>query len=73
MLLHNQDPPVQLTPREIQVIRLVAQGLTTRRIARQLQLSERTIDNHVSRAMRRTGSPSRTALAVWAARNELVS
>lgn len=70
---HGQDPPVQLTLRETQVVRLVARGLTTQQIARRLGLSMRTIDNHIGRAMRRTASPSRAALVSWAHRHEMVS
>lgn len=61
----------RLTPRETQVVRLVARGLTTGQIARRLCLSRRTVDNHVQRAMARTGCPSRAALVGWAIRREL--
>ena len=60
---HDTDPA--LTPREIEVAALVAQGLGNAAIARRLNLSERTIENHVSRAMLKLGLNSRTALAVW--------
>lgn len=68
----GQECAPGLTPDEAQVVRLVAQGLTTRRIARSLHLSVRTVDRRVGRAMRRTGCPSRAALAVWAARRGLL-
>lgn len=75
VILHayGQNPPVRLTLRETQVIRLVARGMTTQQIARRLSLSMRTVDNHIGRAMQRTKSPSRAALVSWAHRHEMVS
>jgi DNA-binding CsgD family transcriptional regulator len=54
----------QLSPRELEVARLVAQGLTNRQVAEALFLSPRTVDRHLSAAMRKFGVASRTALAV---------
>ncbi|AHH98737.1 ATP-binding protein [Kutzneria albida] len=53
---------VQLSPREAQVARLAGRGWTNARIAQSLGLSVRTVEQHVSRAMRKTGAPSRFAL-----------
>ena len=54
-----------LTRRELEVARLVSEGLTNRAIAARLVLSERTVENHVARILHKHGLPSRTALAVW--------
>lgn len=54
----------QLSPREREVAHLVAQGLTNRQVAQELFLSPRTVDRHLSAAMRKLGVASRTALAV---------
>ncbi|TDD95410.1 ATP-binding protein [Jiangella asiatica] len=54
----------QLSPRELEVARLVAQGLTNRQVAETLFLSPRTVDRHLSAAMRKLAVTSRTALAV---------
>lgn len=57
----------RLSPREQDVARLVARGLTNRQVAEQLFLSPRTVDRHLSTAMQKLGVGSRTALAVAAA------
>ena len=54
-----------LTSRENEVAALVAQGLSNAAIARKLTLSERTVENHVSRALLKLSLNSRSALAVW--------
>jgi DNA-binding CsgD family transcriptional regulator len=54
-----------LSPRETEVVGLVAQGLSNRVIATRLHLSERTVENHVSHAMRKLSLTSRTGLAAW--------
>ncbi|MGH3366677.1 MAG: LuxR C-terminal-related transcriptional regulator [Nocardioidaceae bacterium] len=57
------DP--MLTPREVEVTELVSHGLSNAAIARRLSLSERTVENHVSRILLKLDLTSRTALAVW--------
>ncbi len=54
----------QLSPRELEVARLVTRGLTNRQVAEELYLSPRTVDRHLGAAMRKMGVASRTALAV---------
>ncbi|MFJ7181118.1 LuxR C-terminal-related transcriptional regulator [Streptomyces massasporeus] len=53
----------QLSPREREVAELAAAGLTNREIAVTLHLSPRTVEQHVARAMRKLGTPSRQDLA----------
>ncbi|MFJ9909545.1 LuxR C-terminal-related transcriptional regulator [Streptomyces sp. NPDC101152] len=54
-----------LTGREQQVAALVAQGMTSRRIAAELVLAPRTVDNHVDRILTKLGFSSRIQLAAW--------
>jgi DNA-binding CsgD family transcriptional regulator len=61
-----------LTPRELEVLRLVAAGETNRAIAATLVLSERTVDRHLSNIFVKLGLSSRTAAAAYAYRHELV-
>ena len=56
----------QLSPRERDVVALVAVGHTDRQISQALVLSPKTVANHVASARRKLGAPSRTALAVQA-------
>jgi DNA-binding NarL/FixJ family response regulator len=55
-----------VTGRELEVLRLVAQGRTSREIAEQLYLSPRTVEKHVERLLTKTGAANRTALAGFA-------
>ena len=61
-----------LTPRELQVLRLVAAGETNKAIAASLVLSERTIDRHVSNIFQKLRVPSRAAATAFAYENQLV-
>ena len=61
-----------LTPRELEVIRLLAAGLTNRAIARDLAISERTVDRHVSNILTKLDLPSRSAATAYAYEHRLV-
>lgn len=56
-----------LTRREREVALLVARGLTNRRIAGKLSISERTVENHVAKILRKLGFRSRARIAAWVA------
>jgi two-component system, NarL family, response regulator DevR len=65
----GKDPRSQhLTPKEEQVLGLVAQGLTNRQIAERLGVAEKTVKNYVSTLLSKLGAESRTQAAVMAAR-----
>jgi len=61
-----------LTPRELQVLRLVAAGETNKAIAAELVLSERTVDRHVSNIFTKLGVSSRAAATAYAYKHQLV-
>jgi non-specific serine/threonine protein kinase len=67
------DGPAELSSRELQVVQLVAEGLSDRQIAARLAISPRTVDNHLRRIFGKVGVSSRTALATWALRSALVA
>ena len=55
-----------LSDRELQVIELVAAGLTNQDIAAKLDISKRTVDNHISNILTKTKTDNRVALVRWA-------
>ena len=62
---------VELTRTETKVVQLVAQGLANREIAEQLNVSQRTIESHVSNMLNKTRLNNRTELARWAIESNL--
>ncbi len=66
------SPLADVTPREHEVLRLLADGLTNRQIAERLVVSEHTVHRHVTNILRKLGLPSRTAAAAHAVRAGLV-
>jgi DNA-binding CsgD family transcriptional regulator len=58
--------PLGISAREFEVVRLVAQGLSNKEIARRLHLSVRTVETHVRHLLAKTGVINRTQLATWA-------
>ena len=67
------ENPEVLTPRETEVLRLIAQGLANKEIARALKIGEKTVKTHVSNILAKLGVPSRTQAALYAARIGLVN
>ncbi|MGE0488678.1 MAG: response regulator [Vulcanimicrobiota bacterium] len=61
-----------LSGREIEVVELVARGMTNRQIAEQLVIAEKTARNHVSRILEKLGLTRRSQAAAWAMRQGLV-
>ena len=61
----------KLTPREVDVLRLLAQGLTNAEIAERIYLSEGTVRNHVSAILAKLDVPGRTQAAVIAIQHGL--
>ena len=63
--------PFGLTAREVQVLRLVAQGKGNRQIAEELSLSEKTVENHLSSIFSKSGTNNRSGATAFAFRHEL--
>jgi DNA-binding NarL/FixJ family response regulator len=71
-LLAEQQAPGGLSPREVEVLRLVAVGKSNPEIAAQLVLSEKTVARHLSNIFTKLGVGSRTAAAAFAYEHHLV-
>jgi DNA-binding NarL/FixJ family response regulator len=67
----DAGPIGMLTPREREVVALVAAGLSNREIGRRLGISEHTVHRHVTSILRKWDVPSRAAAASRAARHGL--
>lgn len=61
-----------LTPRELDVLRALAQGLTNREIAEKLVISETTVKTHISSILSKLQLTDRTQAALWAVREKLL-
>jgi DNA-binding NarL/FixJ family response regulator len=55
-----------LSDREIEIVDLVAAGLTNHEIAGRLEISKRTVDNHISNILTKTATDNRVSLVRWA-------
>lgn len=55
-----------LSKRELQIVELVTAGLTNQEISEKLAISKRTVDNHVSNVLTKTGTGNRVTLVRWA-------
>jgi RNA polymerase sigma factor (sigma-70 family) len=73
----DEDPPSfdpeldQLTPREREVLRLIARGYTYKEIARELYISAKTVEHHVSSVLRKLQLSTRHQLTRWATERRL--
>ena len=68
-----EGPAANLTERELDVIRLVAQGRSNREIAEAFVISEKTVKTHVGHLLAKLGLTDRTQLAVFALKHGLVN
>jgi predicted ATPase/class 3 adenylate cyclase/DNA-binding NarL/FixJ family response regulator len=65
--------PAGLTRREVEVLRLIAEGRATREIAEQLFISSKTADNHIQHIYTKLAVTNRAAATRWAVEHEVVS
>jgi two-component system, NarL family, response regulator LiaR len=66
-------PADELTPRELEVLCLIARGQSNKRIALELGVAEKTVKTHVSHVLAKLGLSDRTQAALYAVREGLVS
>ncbi len=66
MTNHHLNTPIRISGREMEIIELVAAGLTNQEIAHKLKISKRTVDNHISNILTKTSTDNRVALVRWA-------
>ena len=68
----SEEQSITLSPREREVLALVAQGLQNKHIARQLEISEKTVKAHLTNVFAQIGATDRTQAALWAQRNGII-
>ncbi len=69
----DDDPELdQLTPREKDVLRLIARGYAYKQVARKLSISIKTVETHVSNVLRKLQLSNRHELARWASKRRIV-
>jgi len=69
--LVSTSPAHRISARELDVVRLLAEGHSNRAIGHRLCISERTVENHMAHILAKLGLASRTAVVAWAVRNGL--
>ena len=70
---NGKERPNALTPRQREILRLLASGLENKQIARRLGIGVHTVKTHVSRVLQKLGATSRTEAVVVALRDRLIS
>jgi two-component system NarL family response regulator len=68
----RQFPAPKLTDREMEVLRLIARGLTTREVAGELAISENTVKNHIRNIFEKLHLHTRMAAVAYAVREKLI-
>ncbi|MEN9517777.1 MAG: LuxR family transcriptional regulator [Cyanobacteriota bacterium] len=54
-----------LSDRELEIVELVVTGLSNHKIAQRLEISKRTVDNHISNILKKTNATNRVELVRW--------
>ena len=63
---HKLDSSALLSSRELEILELVVAGLSNYKIAQELDISKRTVDNHISNILKKTNADNRVELVRWA-------
>ncbi len=69
----RRERPAGLTEREVDVLRLVARGLSSTEVARQLVISPKTVRNHIEHIYAKTGAGNRVTVSLFATKHGLLS
>ncbi len=69
----RREWPAGLTTREVEVLRLVARGLSNKQVAERLVIARKTVDNHVEHIYTKIGASNRAQASLFAVRNALVT
>ena len=69
---HRPSAPAELTPREVEVLRLIAIGHTTAQVAQALTISPKTADHHIQHIYAKIGASNRSVATMFAMRHRLV-
>jgi DNA-binding NarL/FixJ family response regulator len=72
LAVRDDEPLDRLTPREREVLQLIGRGFPNKRIARQLEVSEKTVKTHVGHVLAKLGVTDRTQAAIVAVRAGLI-
>lgn len=67
------DDALPLSPRELEIVRLVADGLTNKEVGARLFITEGTVKNHVHNALQKLGLENRIQAAAWVVRQGLAA
>jgi two-component system response regulator DegU len=70
---NRSSESTELSSREFEIVRLIADGLSNREIGNRLSLSEKTVKNHVSHILAKAKVNARSGVAVYAVRNGIVN
>jgi DNA-binding CsgD family transcriptional regulator len=68
----RREGPAGLTPREVEVLRLLARGLSNKEIAARLSISPKTVGNHAEHIYSKIGAPTRAAAGLFAMQHGLL-
>ena len=70
--LSRRSGPAGLTPREIEVLALIARGATTRQVAQRLEITPKTAETHIERIYTKTGASTRSTATLFAMQHGLL-
>jgi HD-GYP domain-containing protein (c-di-GMP phosphodiesterase class II) len=69
----RRSGPAGLTPREIEVLTLIARGASTRQVAKRLSITQKTTETHIERIYAKIGATTRSTATLFAMQNGLLS